>query len=491
MMVKACQWQYRCGCGDASSCSRLLVSEPTLPAPTLEPSVFNSRGATGTPPSSMRKKPLNHQPIAFLATPSPGSKDASHRSPGSTLSRAGQLACHSHCSHLLQTRIYGRIGGDVSGHASNQAMSLSPAFSIAGSTREMQGNQRVGVEVEAFLEDAFGVDEWDQGTLAHTVLSEGDEMDLDMDMDMVTEGGEGAVDEEVRTTSHRYGRWQGRALCMRTPSSNGYWSGYRDASKADLQQDEEEEAFFSSQGAHGSSDPECAALLDAVSPAVNRMKAKRARGDIDETAVRQAVRALGRKGGIICDIPLQILLLERYAKSTFDILGSLGDELALRILVFVVEGDAFAFSAKTPSIPSSGAGPKGEESAKGVVRRRGRGYLGWREETCEGGPREIESWGEAVVGLGIRKCSDPFICDMILMPCGTDLAARAFPCWAHGLLHDFTAEGKRLISGSYDETIRFWDVETGEMKKCLQVKKPVSCIDWLLEEGKSTTPSSA
>lgn len=43
--------------------------------------------------------------------------------------------------------------------------------------------------------------------------------------------------------------------------------------------------------------------------------------------------------------------------------------------------------------------------------------------------------------------------------------------------------GKRLISGSYDETIRFWDIETGELKKCLQVKKPVSCIDFLLEEG--------
>ena len=43
--------------------------------------------------------------------------------------------------------------------------------------------------------------------------------------------------------------------------------------------------------------------------------------------------------------------------------------------------------------------------------------------------------------------------------------------------------GKRLISGSYDETIRFWDVETGEMKKCLQVKKPVSCVDFLAEEG--------
>jgi len=43
--------------------------------------------------------------------------------------------------------------------------------------------------------------------------------------------------------------------------------------------------------------------------------------------------------------------------------------------------------------------------------------------------------------------------------------------------------GKRLISGSYDETIRFWDIETGEMKRCLPVKKPVSCVDFLAEEG--------
>jgi WD40 repeat protein len=46
--------------------------------------------------------------------------------------------------------------------------------------------------------------------------------------------------------------------------------------------------------------------------------------------------------------------------------------------------------------------------------------------------------------------------------------------------------GKRLISGSYDETIRFWDIETGDMKKCLQVKKPVSCVDFLAEEGASS-----
>jgi hypothetical protein len=73
---------------------------------------------------------------------------------------------------------------------------------------------------------------------------------------------------------------------------------------------------------------------------------------------------------------------------------------------------------------------------------------------------------------------------------------------AHKLLHNIAVErcvvasmnccpayatfiGKRLISGSYDETIRFWDIETGELKKCLQVKKPVSCVDFLAEEGKN------
>ena len=31
-------------------------------------------------------------------------------------------------------------------------------------------------------------------------------------------------------------------------------------------------------------------------------------------------------------------------------------------------------------------------------------------------------------------------------------------------------KGNRLISGSYDETIRVWDVRSGEEKKCLKVK---------------------
>jgi len=51
------------------------------------------------------------------------------------------------------------------------------------------------------------------------------------------------------------------------------------------------------------------------------------------------------------------------------------------------------------------------------------------------------------------------------------------------IAHRLMMKGKRLISGSYDETIKFWDIDTGEMKKSLHVKKPVSCVDFLAEEG--------
>lgn len=79
------------------------------------------------------------------------------------------------------------------------------------------------------------------------------------------------------------------------------------------------------------------------------------------------------------------------------------------------------------------------------------------------------------------------------------LAGSAVPAGSHGLRYGHDASrcgssrhpvlqlrltralGKRLISGSYDETIRVWDVETGQEKKCLQVKKPVSCLDFLPE----------
>lgn len=83
--------------------------------------------------------------------------------------------------------------------------------------------------------------------------------------------------------------------------------------------------------------------------------------------------------------------------------------------------------------------------------------------------------------------------------------------------------GRRLISGSYDESIRFWELpergvgvgmsraamenevrsglgglgngegakevlKSAECKKVLKVGKVVSCVDWLIEEGTFASP---
>lgn len=51
-------------------------------------------------------------------------------------------------------------------------------------------------------------------------------------------------------------------------------------------------------------------------------------------------------------------------------------------------------------------------------------------------------------------------------------------------------KGRRLVSGSYDESIRFWQLPAegggggvAECKKVLRVGKVVSCLDWLIDEG--------
>ena len=38
-----------------------------------------------------------------------------------------------------------------------------------------------------------------------------------------------------------------------------------------------------------------------------------------------------------------------------------------------------------------------------------------------------------------------------------------------------------MINGTYDVTIRFWDMKTGEEKKYLRLGK-VSCVDCLVDE---------
>ncbi|KZV83567.1 hypothetical protein EXIGLDRAFT_777445 [Exidia glandulosa HHB12029] len=200
------------------------------------------------------------------------------------------------------------------------------------------------------------------------------------------------------------------------------------------------------------------------------------RGIFNENEVRKAVRALKQPDRMRLitiildsllpgDIPQQILLLQKYARSTFDVLATLPVPLALRVLSLLspqqlLSGPRLASSKHktlthhpalwrlyclrlTASDPVPLRAPPREEDWEPLYKS-----LHFREENWRRGVSQ---------GVRFLQGHTGFVTAMML-------------------------RGKRLISGSYDETIRVWDVETGQEKKCLQVKKPVSCLDFLPEE---------
>ncbi|KAF8223235.1 hypothetical protein L208DRAFT_1317814 [Tricholoma matsutake] len=246
----------------------------------------------------------------------------------------------------------------------------------------------------------------------------------------------------------------GRCVCGGRKRT-GYWDGYRD----DDDGDEADEG-------------EPAGMLEEK--LVRALKGK-GKGEFSEKAVRRVLRGLGREGRmrlmhvlyISCfpgDIRLQILLLEKYQRSTFDVVGRLVPDLAFCVLK--------------------------ELSMKELVNVRGVSQH-WKKMVAHPAlwryhcyritatdpspvkpPASPDGWHPLYRSLHHRESNFTNALPQSLL-------------FLHGHTNFCTTlllRGKRLISGSYDETIRFWDIETGEMKKCLGVKKPVSCVDFLAEE---------
>ncbi|KAG6836951.1 hypothetical protein H0H93_000591 [Arthromyces matolae] len=225
----------------------------------------------------------------------------------------------------------------------------------------------------------------------------------------------------------------------------------------------------------------------------------------NEVAVRRALRKLGREErmrlvGVILDsclpgdIPLQILLLTKYAKSTFDIVGTLSPELACRILrcLDVKElvglrlvrikdmeiNNRASFLMEIPLFTNNTYRPRPITSTLITIR---------------------------MVRLNISSLLSP-----TLTLSSRETLYRSLHHHEHNFTHalpqsirflqghtgfvtSLLLRGKRLISGSYDETIRVWELSgvEGELggaeleAKCvkvLSVKKPVSCVDFLVEE---------
>ncbi|KAJ3537683.1 hypothetical protein NMY22_g5498 [Coprinellus aureogranulatus] len=227
----------------------------------------------------------------------------------------------------------------------------------------------------------------------------------------------------------------------------GYWAGYRDD--------------------HDEDDDDTINLLSAIKGD--------GKGTFSEVEVRKALRGLSRDErmrliAIILDsclpgdIRLQILLLEKYMKSTYDILGSLAPDLAVRILKHLTVKELLAVEPVSKKWQALVHHP--------AIWRHHCLRITAHDPVPVKSPAKPEGWEPLYRSLHHRESN---------FHNGLPQSVR-FLNGHTNFCTTLLLRGKRLISGSYDETIRFWDIETGEMKKCLQVKKPVSCVDFLAEE---------
>ncbi|KAJ7040958.1 hypothetical protein C8F04DRAFT_947835 [Mycena alexandri] len=166
------------------------------------------------------------------------------------------------------------------------------------------------------------------------------------------------------------------------------------------------------------------------------------------------------------DIPLQILTLQKYAKLSHDIVGALAPPLALRVLLLIPIPHLLLRCA--------------------LVNRRWAALTRlpdlWRHHCLRltrgdphppTPPASPSGWLPLYRALARREGN---------LASGTPQALRFLTPAHTTFTTTLLLRGRRLISGSYDGTIRFWDVPKGELLRCLEVGKPVSCVDYLAGE---------
>lgn len=199
------------------------------------------------------------------------------------------------------------------------------------------------------------------------------------------------------------------------------------------------------------------------------------KGGFNESDVRRAIRSLQipermRLIGIILDccipgdISQQIRLLEKYRKSTFDVLTNLPTDIALTILRFLSVQQLLGIETVCKKWQELVHNP--------VLWRHNCLVLTATDPIPLRPPARVEDWEALYKSLHHRESNwkNAVPQHIRFLNGHTKFCTRLL------------LRGKRLISGSYDETIRIWDIETGEEKKCLQVQKAVSCLDFLAEE---------
>ncbi|KAF8707396.1 A Receptor for Ubiquitination Targets, partial [Rhizoctonia solani] len=194
-------------------------------------------------------------------------------------------------------------------------------------------------------------------------------------------------------------------------------------------------------------------------------------GGFNETEIRKVVRAMRASDRLrlihiildSClpgDISAMIRMLEKYAASTFDIVGNLPEDVAIKILGHLNVMELLEVSKKWHMLvrhPAIWRHLCVELTATDPVPLRP--------------PPNPEDWEPLYRSLHHRERN---------WATGQVQSIR-FLKGHTGFCTTLILKGNRLISGSYDETIRVWDIRSGEEKKCLKAKA-ISCLDYLPDE---------
>ncbi|KIK63282.1 hypothetical protein GYMLUDRAFT_72018 [Collybiopsis luxurians FD-317 M1] len=250
----------------------------------------------------------------------------------------------------------------------------------------------------------------------------------------------------------------------------------------------------------------------------------------DEKKVRKVVRRMGRDArerliGIILEashpgaVSKQILLLQKYLKSTYDILGNLSPPLALRILL--------EFPVQDVVLRLSLVSKRWHEVVHHYTFWRYHCYHLTRTDPVpitSGNAHNYKILASPPKGLGDGGWF-PLYKSLFHLQKNLKEGLAQSVLFLHGHTNHVTTltlRGRRLISGSYDESIRFWELpergvgvgmsraamegaaggsetkprkgevektegvkealKAAECKKVLRVGRVVSCVDWLIEE---------
>ncbi|KAG8818713.1 hypothetical protein FRC17_010736 [Serendipita sp. 399] len=217
------------------------------------------------------------------------------------------------------------------------------------------------------------------------------------------------------------------------------------------------------------------AQYEGLSPDLASILRGDGNGGFSEGDVRKVIRGLHmsdrmRLISIILDcclpgdISQQIRLLEKYRRSTFDILTHLPEDIALTILRCLTVSQLLGVETVSKKWQELVHHP--------ALWRRHCLMITATDPIPLRPPANLEEWEPLYRSLHHRE----FNWKNAIPQRIRFLNGHTKFCTT------LLLKGKRLISGSYDETIRVWDIETGEEKKCLQVQKAVSCLDFLAEE---------